>query len=273
MRLLPTFARCASRSGSGHRTRPRRANPRRERVALFPTCLVEYQAPDDRQGAGRRVRAQRLRVRAARRSGVLRHAVARRRRPRAVPRRRAAQCRSARCRRSKPDRSIVVPQPTCAYTIKDEYPAFLGTDAARKVAGGHVRRVGVPDGEAPRRRSSTPSFDGQDLRIDHVARRVPLPRPADRAEEPRPHGAHRRRRCTMVERCTRDRRHVGAAGRERRARAACCQAVDGDESRESDERADRGRLPARQRRDRRGQRQAARSTRCRCSPAPTESEE
>jgi Fe-S oxidoreductase len=29
---------------------------------------------------------------------------------------------------------IVVPQPTCAYTLKDEYPAFLGTDAARKVA-------------------------------------------------------------------------------------------------------------------------------------------
>ena len=30
--------------------------------------------------------------------------------------------------------SIVVPQPTCAYTLKDEYPAFLGTDAARAVA-------------------------------------------------------------------------------------------------------------------------------------------
>jgi glycerol-3-phosphate dehydrogenase subunit C len=29
---------------------------------------------------------------------------------------------------------IVVPQPTCAYTLKDEYPAFLGTEAARKVA-------------------------------------------------------------------------------------------------------------------------------------------
>jgi len=29
---------------------------------------------------------------------------------------------------------VVVPQPTCAYTIKDEYPAFLGTDAARKVS-------------------------------------------------------------------------------------------------------------------------------------------
>jgi len=31
-------------------------------------------------------------------------------------------------------RSIVVPQPTCAYTMKDEYPAFLGTEAARKVS-------------------------------------------------------------------------------------------------------------------------------------------
>ena len=46
-------------------------------------------------------------------------------------------------------RSIVVPQPTCAYTIKDEYPAFLGTDAARNGRGRDVRRVGVPHGEAP----------------------------------------------------------------------------------------------------------------------------
>jgi Fe-S oxidoreductase len=29
---------------------------------------------------------------------------------------------------------IVVPQPTCAYTLKDEVPAFLGTEAARTVA-------------------------------------------------------------------------------------------------------------------------------------------
>jgi Fe-S oxidoreductase len=29
---------------------------------------------------------------------------------------------------------VIVPQPTCAYTIKDEYPAFLGTEAARKVS-------------------------------------------------------------------------------------------------------------------------------------------
>ncbi len=29
---------------------------------------------------------------------------------------------------------VVVPQPTCAYVIRNEYPDFLGTDAARKVA-------------------------------------------------------------------------------------------------------------------------------------------
>ncbi|MGQ0823457.1 MAG: heterodisulfide reductase-related iron-sulfur binding cluster [Actinomycetota bacterium] len=29
---------------------------------------------------------------------------------------------------------VVVPQPTCAYTLKDELPAFLGTDEAREVA-------------------------------------------------------------------------------------------------------------------------------------------
>jgi Fe-S oxidoreductase len=31
-----------------------------------------------------------------------------------------------------------VPQPTCAYTLKDEYPSFLGTDAAAKVAAATV---------------------------------------------------------------------------------------------------------------------------------------
>ncbi len=29
---------------------------------------------------------------------------------------------------------VIVAQPTCAYTLKDEMPAFLGTEAARKVA-------------------------------------------------------------------------------------------------------------------------------------------
>ena len=29
---------------------------------------------------------------------------------------------------------VVVPQPTCAYVLKQEYPDFLGTDDARLVA-------------------------------------------------------------------------------------------------------------------------------------------
>ena len=32
------------------------------------------------------------------------------------------------------DRDVVVPQPTCAYVLKNEYPDFLGTDDARLVA-------------------------------------------------------------------------------------------------------------------------------------------
>jgi glycerol-3-phosphate dehydrogenase subunit C len=34
----------------------------------------------------------------------------------------------------KAGQAIVVPQPTCAYVIKNEYPDFLGTDEAREVA-------------------------------------------------------------------------------------------------------------------------------------------
>ena len=102
-------------------------------VALFPTCLVEYQQPAigkatvavlERNGytcelpdgqvccgmpwldAGD---ADKFREAAQRNVDALLPAV-------------------------EAGRSIVVPQPTCAYTLKEEYPAFLGTDAARKVA-------------------------------------------------------------------------------------------------------------------------------------------
>jgi Fe-S oxidoreductase len=32
-------------------------------------------------------------------------------------------------------KQVVVPQPTCAYVLKKEYPDYVGTDAARAVAG------------------------------------------------------------------------------------------------------------------------------------------
>ena len=34
----------------------------------------------------------------------------------------------------KAGHDIVVPQPTCGYVVKNEYPDFLGTDDARLVA-------------------------------------------------------------------------------------------------------------------------------------------
>jgi Fe-S oxidoreductase len=132
VRLLPTFARV--RFSKWFRSRREAvATPPRGRVALFPTCLVEYQAPEvgqamvgvlERNGfacdlpegqvccgmpwldAGD---PERFRDAAQRNVEALTPAV-------------EAGC------------AIVVPQPTCAYTLKDEYPAFLGTAAARAVA-------------------------------------------------------------------------------------------------------------------------------------------
>jgi glycerol-3-phosphate dehydrogenase subunit C len=132
VRLLPTFARV--RFSKWFRQHPKPSGePARGRVALFPTCLVEYQAPEvgtamvgvmERNGfacdlpegqvccgmpwldAGD---SERFRDAAQRNVEALTPAV-------------EAGC------------SVVVPQPTCAYTIKDEYPAFLDTDAARAVA-------------------------------------------------------------------------------------------------------------------------------------------
>jgi glycerol-3-phosphate dehydrogenase subunit C len=135
-RLLPTFDRVRFSKwfrGRDQTPPPGTAEVDRGPVALFPTCLVEYQEPAigraavavlERNGftcelpegqvccgmpwldAGD---ADKFREAAQRNVTALAPAV-------------------------EAGRSIVVPQPTCAYTIKNEYPAFLGTDAARKVA-------------------------------------------------------------------------------------------------------------------------------------------
>ena len=136
-RLLPTFA-----SGAFLEVVPRADDDRaaaaarsveRGPVALFPTCLVEYQQPAigkaavavlERNGFSCELPegqvccgmpwldagdADKFREAAQRNVDALLPAV-------------------------EAGRSIVVPQPTCAYTLKEEYPAFLGTDARRKVA-------------------------------------------------------------------------------------------------------------------------------------------
>jgi glycerol-3-phosphate dehydrogenase subunit C len=134
-RLLPTFDRVRfSKWFRGREPRPAVAvEAGRGPVALFPTCLVEYQQPAigraavavfEHNGFTCEVPegqvccgmpwldagdADKFREAAQRNVDALLPAV-------------------------EAGRSIVVPQPTCAYTLKDEYPAFLGTEAARKVA-------------------------------------------------------------------------------------------------------------------------------------------
>jgi Fe-S oxidoreductase len=134
-RLLPTFHRIRFSRWFRDRgpSRAARSAPARDPVALFPTCLVEYQEPAvgkaavavlERNGFACELPegqvccgmpwldagdAERFRAAAQRNVDVLLPAV-------------------------ESGRSIVALQPTCAYTLKDEYPAFLGTEAARKVS-------------------------------------------------------------------------------------------------------------------------------------------
>jgi glycerol-3-phosphate dehydrogenase subunit C len=130
-RLLPTFDRV--RFSKWFRRRDARTSTgTRGPVALFPTCLVEYQEPAIGKAAVAVFEhngftcelpegqvccgmpwldagdADKFREAAQRNVAALLPAV-------------------------EAGRSIVVPQPTCAYTIKDEYPAFLGTESARRV--------------------------------------------------------------------------------------------------------------------------------------------
>ena len=264
-RLLPTFAKVRF---SQVVRRPPRRSPRRSTrgtVALFPTCLVEYQEPADRRGARRRVRAQRHRLRAARGSGVLRHAVARRRRRRQVPEHAATQRRRARAGRE--GRAGRRRAPADVRVRAEErvprLPRHRRRQARRRA---HLRRVGVPDGPAPRA-AARHRLHRHHLRHDHLAGGVPLPRAADRPEEPRPHGAHRRQgadgRALLG-----DRRHVGAAGRERRDGAAGRQAADGGGPGSRTPSSSPATATSRTPRSPRAP-DSRPCTRCRCWPAPT----
>lgn len=130
-RLLPSFAK--QRFSRWFGGRPRSATPTNGEVALFPTCIVEYQDP----AIGRDL------VRVYERNDVgctlpegevccgmpwldagdvdrfLTHA----RRNVEILDREVAE-----------GRTVVVPQPTCAYVLKREYPEYLGTDESRRVA-------------------------------------------------------------------------------------------------------------------------------------------
>ncbi|MFM8236821.1 MAG: heterodisulfide reductase-related iron-sulfur binding cluster [Actinomycetota bacterium] len=131
-RLLPTFSRVRFSKWFRRRSGPLTAG-RRGDVALFPTCLVEYQEP----AIGKAM------------VGVLEHNGFSCSLPEGevccgMPwldagdtekfREHAQRNVDALLPAVRAGKQIVVPQPTCAYTLKDEYPAFLGTEAAREVA-------------------------------------------------------------------------------------------------------------------------------------------
>jgi Fe-S oxidoreductase len=132
VRMLPTYARERFSRWFGRRGRLTRGGPRGT-VAMFPTCLVEYQEPAigkalvgvyEHNGFGCELpgpqvccgmpwldagNVEKFREHAETNVAALLPAV-------------------------KAGRPVVVPQPTCAYVLKNEYADFLGTDEARLVA-------------------------------------------------------------------------------------------------------------------------------------------
>ena len=128
-RLLPSFSRVRFSKWFRGRTP---ATARRGTVALFPTCMVEYQNPSigkavvgvcERNGIACEVPDGQVCCGmpwldagdVEKFEALARHNVA------------------ALADTVRAGRDVIVPQPTCAYVLKNEVPDFLGTDDARLV--------------------------------------------------------------------------------------------------------------------------------------------
>ena len=134
-RVLPNFAKVRFSKwfkGRNPALAPAATQGERAAVALFPTCMVEYQDPSIGQAL----------------VGVYEHNRIRCELPEgevccgmpwldagdvAKFREHAERNVAALAPHVKAGRDVVVPQPTCAYVLKKEYPDFLGTDDARLV--------------------------------------------------------------------------------------------------------------------------------------------
>ena len=93
---------------------------------------------------------------------------------------------------------IVVPQPTCTYVLKREYPAYLPSDDVAPRRRAHLRRGRVPGeaaqggeggGRGPRHR-----LHGHGPELGGAARPLPPACPEHRVPQPRSAAAHGRRR-------------------------------------------------------------------------------
>jgi len=134
-RLLPTYARERFTNWFRRRAAAPVAEPRAT-VALFPTCLVEYQDP----AIGRAVVGvyERNHIECQVPEGQVCCGMPWLDAGAIDKFRELAEKNVARLAPSvKAGHDIVVPQPTCAYVLKKEYPDFLGTDDA-KLVGEHT---------------------------------------------------------------------------------------------------------------------------------------
>ena len=131
-RLLPTYAKVRFTKWFRDRSAPTAVGEARATVALFPTCLVEYQDPEIGKAT----------------VGVYEHNNIACELPEGqvccgmpwldagdVDKFREHAVKNVTCLAPsvRDGKDIVVPQPTCAYVLKNEYPDFLGTDDARLV--------------------------------------------------------------------------------------------------------------------------------------------
>ncbi len=131
VRLLPPFAK--ERFSSWYKKRPRRSLAARQgKVALFPTCLVEYQQPAIGKDLVRVYERNGVEVSVANpgccgapwlHSGdIEQFTKVAKENVRAL----AAEVRNG--------NDIVVPQPTCGYVLKKDYIDYVGGDDAKLVA-------------------------------------------------------------------------------------------------------------------------------------------
>ncbi len=205
-------ARAAAGGGGGHRPDPQRCRRSTTRpspagsasgaeagvapgtpVALLLLLLGQLQRAAG--GARRGVRAREERLRGLLPgAGLLRHAVPRRRRRRGAPR----ATRSATCARSLPARggrgaTVVVPQPTCSYVLKKEYPLLVPGAAAEKVAAATRDLFEYLAGRHKEGTLAT-DFPGPTPGQGRLPDALPPARPEHGLQDPRRAAAHPRRR-------------------------------------------------------------------------------
>jgi glycerol-3-phosphate dehydrogenase subunit C len=135
-RVLPPYARVRFSSWFKKRVRPALGRPEQARVAVFPTCLVEYQNPAIGQDLVKVYERNGVSCELADGAGCC-----------GAPwlhsgdfdsfKKQAAKNVGRLAGEVRAGRDIVVPQPTCGYVLKRDYPEYLKTSDAELV-GAHT---------------------------------------------------------------------------------------------------------------------------------------